>query len=81
MYFREVALWDIRNMTDTKIDPVLLFGHPKALTSAFFSASGSNMVSTCNDDYIRIFNTNKLTTEALSKIKIKFCEFLIVYKK
>lgn len=59
-------------MTDSKIDPVLLFDHPKALTSAFFSASGSNMVSTCNDDNIRIFNTSKLTTEALSKIKINY---------
>lgn len=57
-------------MNDKTIDPVLVFKHPKALTSAFFSASGSNMVSTCNDDHIRIFNTNQLTAQATSKLEI-----------
>lgn len=67
--FREVSLWDIRNVTTKKIDPVLKFEHPKSLTSAFFSASGTKMVSTCNDDNIRIFNTTILNSSATSKLK------------
>lgn len=54
-------------MTDKKIDPVLEFHHSRSVTSAFFSGSGINMVSTSNDDCIRIFNTTKLSAEATSK--------------
>lgn len=57
-------------MNAKKINPVLVFKHPNALTSAFFSASGYNMVSTCNDDYIRIFNTRQLTAKVTGKLKI-----------
>jgi len=56
-------------MTDQSINPVLQFEHPKSLTSAFFSVSGSKMVSTCNDDNIRIFNTDRLNSSATSKSK------------
>jgi len=70
--YREVSLWDIRNMTDQSINPVLQFAHPKSLTSAFFSASGTKMVSTCNDDNIRIFNTDKLNSSATSKLRNRF---------
>jgi len=65
-----VSLWDIRNMTDKSINPVLQFNHPKVLTSSFFSAHGTKMVSTCNDNKIRIFNTEQLNSDARSKIKI-----------
>ncbi|XP_050548765.1 WD repeat-containing protein 76-like [Daktulosphaira vitifoliae] len=58
----EACLWDVRKMTTTKIDPVLHFEHPKALTSAFFSATGVNMVTTSNDNNLRIFDTSQLTT-------------------
>jgi len=67
--FREVSLWDIRKLCKIKIEPILKFEHPEALSSAFFSASGSNMVSTCNDDYIRIFNTTTLTKTDTGKLK------------
>lgn len=66
----EVSLWDIRNVTTKKIDPVLKFEHPKSLTSAFFSASGTKMVSTCNDDNIRIFNTTILNSSATKPINV-----------
>ncbi|XP_026811576.1 WD repeat-containing protein 76-like [Rhopalosiphum maidis] len=66
----EVSLWDIRKMTDKSINPILQFEHPKSLTSAFFSASGTKMVSTCNDDNIRIFNTDTLNASATKPIKI-----------
>lgn len=55
-------------MTIDFINPVLKFEHPRALTSAFFSVSGSKMVSTCNDDTIKIFNTSKLNVDATSKL-------------
>lgn len=58
-------------MTDKKIDPVLQFEHSRSLTSAFFSATGTNMVSTSNDNCIRIFDTSKLIKKATSKFKIK----------
>ncbi|XP_050435279.1 WD repeat-containing protein 76-like [Adelges cooleyi] len=58
----EVLLMDVRKMTTEKVDPVLRFDHPRALTSAFFSATGINMVTTCNDDQLRIFDTSQLTT-------------------
>lgn len=63
-------MWDIRNMTEKSINPVLQYEHSKSLTSAFFSASGIKMVSTSNDDKIRIFNTCKLNSESTSKLKI-----------
>ncbi|XP_025195814.1 WD repeat-containing protein 76-like [Melanaphis sacchari] len=66
----EVSLWDIRNMTDKSINPILQFEHPKSLTSAFFSDSGTKMVSTCNDDKIRIFNTNTLNSSATKPINV-----------
>jgi len=78
--FREVSLWDIRNMTDKLINPVLQFEHPKSLTSAFFSDSGSKMVSTCNDDKIRIFNTNTLNLSATSKFGILIIYFCKTFK-
>lgn len=54
-------------MTNKKIDPVLQFEHSRSLTSAFFSATGSSMVSTSNDNYVRIFDTNQLNKNATSK--------------
>lgn len=57
-------------MTDKHINPVLQFKHPKELTSSFFSTDGTKMVSACIDDNIRIFNTEKLNSDASSKLKI-----------
>jgi len=67
-------------MTDKHINPVLRLKHPKELTSSFFSADGTKMVSTCIDDNIRIFNTEKLNSDASSKLKIlKY--FIIIFNK
>jgi len=57
-------------MTDKHIKPVLRFKHPKALTRSFFSVDGTKMVSTCIDNNIRIFNTEKFNSDAESKLKI-----------
>lgn len=76
--YREASLWDIRNMTDQKINPVLQFEHSRSLTSAFFSASGTSMVSTSNDNIIRLFNTSNLNTKATSKLKIYFSPYNLI---
>lgn len=65
-----VSLWDIRSMTEKSINSVLQFKHPKVLTSSFFSAYGNKMISICNDNNIRIFNTEKLNSAATIPIKI-----------
>jgi len=67
-------------MTDKHINPVLQFKHPKELTSSFFSTDGTKMVSTCIDNNIRIFNTEKFNLDATSKLKIlKFS--IIIFNK
>lgn len=81
MFSSEVSLWDVRYMTIESIKPVLQFEHPKALTSAFFSASGTKMVTTCNDDAIRIFNTSKLNADATSKLYVYFGLIIILLVK
>lgn len=40
------------------------------MTSSFFSADGTNMVSTCIDNKIRIFNTKLFNSDAISKLKV-----------
>lgn len=71
-------MWDVRNMTNKIINPVLQFEHFKSMTSAFFSGSGTKMVSTSNDDYIRIFNTSELTTKATSILSNTLLKYLML---
>lgn len=70
-------------MNDRKIEPILKFEHFSPMTSAFFSPSGVNMVTTSYDHYLRIFNTKILTEEAISKLKLKLfsIKYYIVHKK
>jgi microsomal dipeptidase-like Zn-dependent dipeptidase len=37
--------------------------HPKGLTSAFFSATGNRVLTTCNDDYMRIIDISHLSED------------------
>jgi len=62
------SLFDLRKTSNKSINPILKFDHPKALTSAFFSAIGTNMVTTCNDDHIRIFDTSELSEKATKPV-------------
>lgn len=79
--FRNASLFDLRKTSNNTIDAILNFDHPKALTSAFFSSTGTNMVSTCNDDHIRVFNTSQLSEKATSKLNITFRGYnYILYK-
>ncbi|KAK7863990.1 hypothetical protein R5R35_000098 [Gryllus longicercus] len=53
----EVGIWDIRGRKKQK--PLLLLPHPKGLKSAFFSPGGGMLLTSCNDDKIRIFAADK----------------------
>lgn len=67
-------------MTNKHITPVLRFKHPKELTSSFFSADGTKMVSTCIDNKIRIFNTKQFDSDATSKLKVLKIFMIMLYK-
>jgi len=44
--------------------------HPKGLSSAFFSPAGKYVVTTCNDDRLRVYDvTNMLTTRPNGTLK------------
>jgi WD40 repeat protein len=59
----EVKIWDRRYLSKKSPDPVCNLVHPKGLSSAFFSPAGKYVVTTCNDDRLRVYDvTNMLTT-------------------
>ncbi|PNF25037.1 hypothetical protein B7P43_G06982 [Cryptotermes secundus] len=59
----EVKVWDQRYLNKKSPDPVCNLVHPKGLTSAFFSPAGKYVVTTCNDDRLRVYDvTNMITT-------------------
>ncbi|XP_046687050.1 WD repeat-containing protein 76-like [Homalodisca vitripennis] len=59
----ECKIWDLRNSkkhTDQFVSELTSPSKGKGLTSAFFSPDGSKIVSTCNDDYLRFYDTSDL---------------------
>lgn len=50
-------VYDIRSCSNKKAEPISEMPHPKGLTSAFFSPSGDLVLSTCNDDSLRIYSS------------------------
>lgn len=46
----------MRSKKGKDMNPVILEDLGKALTSAFYSCTGSFVLTTCNDDTIRIYN-------------------------
>jgi len=58
-----VKIWDRRYLNKKSPEPVCNLVHPKGLSSAFFSPAGKYVVTTCNDDRLRVYDvTNMLTT-------------------
>jgi WD40 repeat protein len=56
-------------------------GHPKGLSSAFFSPAGKYVVTTCNDDCLRVYDvTNMLTTRPNGTFK-RVIYFYHIYEK
>ncbi|XP_067012181.2 WD repeat-containing protein 76 [Anabrus simplex] len=56
----EVCIWDSRFINKKSPKPVCSMPHSKGLKSAFFSPGGSLLLTTCNDDRLRIFNTENV---------------------
>ena len=60
-----VQLWDTRKLPSSgssssgsaRITAVHELKHPQALSSAFFSPGGTHIVSTCNDNRLRVWST------------------------
>lgn len=52
------ALWDVRKLVgpSKSQSAVATLQHTLGLTSAYFSNQGDRLVTTCNDDFIRIYN-------------------------
>lgn len=53
-----VHIWDARKLKKKSCKPVSTMEHAMAVTSAFFSPDGTRLVSTCNDNTLRVFDVN-----------------------
>uniref|UniRef100_A0ACB8E515 WD repeat-containing protein 76 n=2 Tax=Sphaerodactylus townsendi TaxID=933632 RepID=A0ACB8E515_9SAUR len=63
---RNVGIYDVRHLKESGSQPVVpLVGHSKSVASAYFSpVTGNRVVTTCADDYLRIFGTHCLSSMA-----------------
>ncbi|KAJ1526256.1 hypothetical protein ONE63_009411 [Megalurothrips usitatus] len=64
----QVRIWDMRMMDQSKPDAVWDLVHPKGLTSAFFSCKGNLLLTTCNDDRLRVYHTALLPGATKPKV-------------
>nr|CAD7435737.1 unnamed protein product [Timema monikensis] len=62
MCHREARVWDLRTATKPSPKPVCHLAHPKGLTSAFYSSRGSYLLTTCNDDRLRVYDVRHVST-------------------
>lgn len=58
-------------MDQTKPEPVWDLVHPKGLTSAFFSCKGNLLLTTCNDDRLRVYHTALLPGATKPKGRVR----------
>lgn len=59
----EARIWDIRDSRKSRPKPLTDLKHPKTLTGCFFSPAGNYLLTTCNDDRLRAYDTSKFRTE------------------
>ncbi|KAK3930774.1 WD repeat-containing protein 76 [Frankliniella fusca] len=64
----QVRIWDWRMMDKDEPEPVWDLVHPKGLTSAFFSCKGNLLLTTCNDDRLRVYHTALLPGASKPKV-------------
>ena len=58
---RTVAIWDVRKAPSKpggKVKPLTVLDHGLSVTAARFSPSGNRLLTTCNDDMLRVFDGN-----------------------
>ncbi len=69
-----VSIWDLRKLGRGKkgsgAAPVSTLSHGGGVTSAFFSECGGRLVSTCNDDFLRVWH-DAPTCSGKPKVSIK----------
>ncbi|XP_069686474.1 WD repeat-containing protein 76-like isoform X2 [Periplaneta americana] len=58
----EAKIWDRRYINKRSAYAVFVLPHPKGLTSAFFSPAGRYVLTTCNDDRLRIYDVADMRT-------------------
>lgn len=51
------GVWDIRKAKKQK--PLMMLPHPKGLKSAFFSPGGGMLLTSCNDDKLRLYSADE----------------------
>ena len=54
---RTVRVWDVRKLGEKKPKPLVELGHGLAVTAARFSPSGTRLLTTCNDDKLRVYDS------------------------
>ncbi|KAM4749059.1 WD repeat-containing protein 76-like [Rhinophrynus dorsalis] len=61
-----VDIYDVRQLKPNKAQPVLsLSGHGKSVACAYFSpGTGNRILTTCADDYIRVYDSSSLSSKA-----------------
>ncbi|XP_049790608.1 WD repeat-containing protein 76-like isoform X13 [Schistocerca nitens] len=59
----EARIWDLRDSRKSKPKPLTDLKHPKTLTGCFFSPAGNYLLTTCNDDRLRAYDTTKFRSE------------------
>lgn len=64
----QVRIWDWRMMNQEKPAPIWDLVHTKGLTSAFFSCKGNLLLTTCNDDRLRVYHTALLPGATKPKV-------------
>ncbi|KAJ0409434.1 hypothetical protein P43SY_002324 [Pythium insidiosum] len=57
---RTVSLWDIRKLSRSKNAPLVTMPHTRSVNCAYFSPTGEHLVTVCQDDYNRVFETANL---------------------
>jgi len=72
---RTVRLWDCRALSSTKArsKPVAELSHTLAVTAARFSPSGTRLLTTCNDNLLRVFSSDDAGWAARSKVLEDAC--------
>jgi len=61
---RTMRLWDARKIGKGKPKPIHEMVHGLSVTGASYSPDGKYIVSCCNDHYLRVWNTAKLTAKS-----------------
>jgi hypothetical protein len=66
---RTVAVWDVRKISPKKNKPLATMEHGLSVTAARFSPRGTRLLTTCNDDMLRVFEGGESTWDLARAVK------------